>query len=100
MAVFEIAALLVVGAVLITVVMSIGRPVAELLAEKSRYKFKAMDSQAEERLSARLESLEEEMRQTRKQLAEIKDSTEFAVKMIESRVEAGLIESKSEIKKD
>lgn len=83
----EVVALLVVATVLITVIVSVGRPVAEMLADKSRYKFKQLDSEAEERLIKRIEFLEEELRQTKNQLAELKNSTDFAVKMIESKSE-------------
>ena len=100
MAFFEIVALLVVASVLITGVMSVGRPVAEMLADKTRYKFKALDSQAEERLVKRVEALEEELRQTRKQLSEVKESTEFAVKMIESTVETRQSKDRIETRKD
>jgi len=99
MAFVEIVALLVVASVLITVFVSVGRPVSELMADKARYKFKGLDSQAEERLIQRLEALEEEVRQTRKQLAELKDATEFAVKMIETKGEAKAPE-KIELSKD
>jgi len=94
MAFIEVVALLVVASVLITVFMAVGRPVAELLADKTRYKLNAIGSEAEARLLQRVEALEEELRQTKKQLAEIKDSTEFAVRMIESKIESKEIESK------
>ena len=100
MAFIEVVVLLVVASVLITVFMSVGRPVSEMLADKARYKFKGLDSQAEERLVRRLEALEEELRQTRKQLAEVKDTTEFAVRMIESRVDPSLLETKIKTKTD
>lgn len=74
---FEIVALLVVAVVLMTVVISIGRPVAMLLAEKAHFKYKGLDSEAEARLITRIEGLEEELRQTRNQLVELKDSVEF-----------------------
>lgn len=84
----EVVALLVVASVLITVIISVGKPVAEMLADKSRFKFKALDSQAEARLVARIEALEEELRQTNKRLADVKDASDFAVKMIENRAES------------
>lgn len=92
MVLFDIVALLVVASVLITVFMAVGRPVAELLADKSRYKFKGLDSEAEEKLVRRLDALEEEVRQTRKQLAEVKESSEFGLKMIESKIDVKRIE--------
>ena len=87
MAFIEVVALLVVASVLITVFMSVGRPVAEMLADKSRYKFKPIDSEAEQRLIKRIEFLEEELRQAKTQIAELKNSTEFAVKLIEAKAE-------------
>lgn len=81
----EVVALLVIASVLITVFLSVGRPVAEMLADKSRYKYKGLDSEAEQRLTERIEALEEELRQTNKKLADVKDSSDFAVKMIESK---------------
>ena len=81
----EVVALLVVASVLITVFMSIGRPVAEMLADKSRYKFKAIDCEAEQRLIKRIEFLEEELRQAKTQIAELKNTTDFAVKLIEAK---------------
>jgi len=87
MAFIEVVALLVVASVLITVIMSIGRPVAEMLAERSRYKFKGMDSEAEAKLLKRVEALEEELRQVNKKLSDLKDSSEFALKLIENKPE-------------
>lgn len=88
MAFIEVVALLVVASVLITVIMSVGRPVAEMLADKSRFKFKPLDTEAEQRLIKRIEFLEEELRQTKSQVAELKNTTDFAVKMIESQGES------------
>ncbi len=87
MAFLEVVALLVVASVIITVFMSVGRPVAEMLADKSRYKFKPLDSEAEERLIKRIEFLEEELRQTKSQIVELKNTTDFAVKLIEAKSE-------------
>jgi hypothetical protein len=74
-----------VASVIITVFMSVGRPVAEMLADKSRYKFKPIDSEAEERLIKRIEFLEEELRQAKSQIADLKNTTDFAVKLIEAK---------------
>ncbi|MBX9721085.1 MAG: hypothetical protein K2X81_06815 [Candidatus Obscuribacterales bacterium] len=95
MAFIEIVALLVVASVLITVFTSVGRPVAELLAEKARFKYKGLDSEAEQRLTARIEALEEELRQTKKQFDSVKEAAEFAVKMVEDKSHESIaIESK------
>ncbi len=83
----EVVALLVVASVLITVIMSVGRPVAEMLADKTRFKYKALDCEAEERLVKRIEALEEELRQTKKQVESVKEAADFAVKMVEDKTE-------------
>jgi len=83
----EIVALLVVATVLITAIIAIGRPIAQLMAEKAHFKFKGIDSEAESRLLKRLEGLEEELRQTKSQLIELKDSVDFS-KIIDVKAEA------------
>lgn len=77
----EIVLLLVVASVLITALFSVGRPMAEIMAEKTRFKFKGLDSEAEARLLKRIEAIEEELRQTNQRLIEIKDSAEFLGKI-------------------
>ncbi len=97
----EIVALLIVATVLITVITAVGKPVAEMLADKSRYKFKGLDSEAEARLLKRIESLEEELRQTRTCLDDLKQTSDFAVKMLEEKTlaEKALLEEKAEVLK-
>lgn len=77
----EIVALLVVATVLITAIIAIGRPIAEIMAQKAHYKFKGIDSEAEVKLTKRIEGLEEELRSTKSQLNELKESVEFSNKM-------------------
>jgi hypothetical protein len=77
----EIVALLVVATVLITAIISIGRPTAEIMAQKTHFKFKGIDSEAESRLLKRIEGLEEELRQTKSQLSELKESYDFNSKI-------------------
>ncbi|MBX9685162.1 MAG: hypothetical protein K2X27_00595 [Candidatus Obscuribacterales bacterium] len=83
MILIEIIVLLVVASVLVTIITAVGRPVAETLALKTRYKIKEIDSAAESRLLKRIEGLEEELRQTQGELRELKSSTEFSLKMLE-----------------
>ncbi len=83
MIVIDVLVILVVAIVLITAVVSMGGPVAHMLASKTRYKYDALGSEAEVLLKKRLANLEEEVRQLRQQLLEVKDSTDFAVKMLE-----------------
>lgn len=77
----EIVALLVVATVLITAIISIGRPVAELMAQKAQFKYKGIDSEAESRLLKRIEGLEEDLRQTKSQISELRESYDFNSKI-------------------
>ena len=83
MLVVEVLGLLVVAIVLVVTVKAVGAPAAEILASKTRYKYDALGSEAEVKLKKRLESLEEEVRQLHKQLGEVKDTSEFAVRLLE-----------------
>ena len=79
----EIVALLVVAVVLITAIIAIGSPVARIMAEKAHFKLGGLDSEAESRLLKRIEGLEQELRDTKNQVAELKDGIEFG-----NRIEA------------
>lgn len=83
LAVVEIIVLMVVAVVLITTIISVGRPVAEMLAGKMRFKYDALGSEAEQKLRARVTALEEEVRQVRQQMGELKATADFAVKLME-----------------
>lgn len=83
MLVIEILGVLVVAIVLITTVIAVGGPVATMLANKTKYKYDALGTEAEVKLRERLSSLEEEVRDLRKQLLEVKDASDFAVRLLE-----------------
>lgn len=83
MLLIEILGVLVVAIVLITTVIAVGGPVATMLANKTKYKYDALGTEAEVKLRERLSSLEEEVRDLRKQLLEVKDASDFAVRLLE-----------------
>lgn len=83
MVILEVLGVLVVAVVVITALVSICGPVASILASKTRFKYDSLGSEAEVLLKKRVADLEEEVRQLRHQLLEVKETTEFAVKMIE-----------------
>lgn len=83
MLVIEILGVLVVAIVLITTVIAVGGPVATMLANKTKYKYDALGTEAEVKLRERLSSLEEEVRDLRKQLLEVKDVSDFTVNFLE-----------------
>lgn len=83
MLVVEILGVLVVAIVLITTIIAVGAPVATMLANKTKYKYDALGTEAEVKLKERISSLEEEVRDLRKQLLEVKDASDFAVRLLE-----------------
>lgn len=85
MVIFEIVALLVIAVVLITAVQAIGRPMAELLTQKTIFQYKQLGSEAEVRLNKRVADLEEELRAVRRQLEELKSTTDFTLKLVDSK---------------
>lgn len=84
MLLLDLILVLVVAVVLITTVISIGAPVANMLANKAKFKFDALGSEAEQVLKKRVASLEEEVRELRGQINEVREAADFAVRMIES----------------
>lgn len=84
---FEIMFLIMASLVAIVTIAAVGRPLAEAYSEKLKQRYKELGPEQERQLTARIASLEEEVRELKSQIKGITDSTEFAVKMIESRSE-------------
>lgn len=100
MLVLEVLGILVGAVVLITVIISVGGPVATMLANKTRYKYDALGTESEVKLRKRLDSLEEEMRDLRKQLADVRETSDFAMRLLEdSGVDIKQIEDQEKKKK-
>ncbi len=78
----EVISLLVISTILVTVIQVVGR---NYLEKYARSQTKALSSDNEQKLTKRIEALEEELRQTNQRLLELKDTTEFAVKLIEEK---------------
>lgn len=96
---FEVIFLFVVGIVAVVTIAAVGRPLAEAHAEKLKAQYRAMNSDVEKNLTARVSSLEEEVRELQRQLANVQETADFAVKMTNSETEPGdKIKLKSESK--
>jgi outer membrane murein-binding lipoprotein Lpp len=87
--VFEVLAFLIGAVVIITTLIAVGAPVAQMLATKTKYKYDALGSEAETLLKKRVSDLEEEVRQLRTQLLEVKDATDFTSRMLQETRESG-----------
>ena len=78
----EVISLLVISTILVTVIQVVGKSYLEKYAQSQT---KTLSSDNEHKLTKRIEALEEELRQTNQRLLELKDTTEFAVKLIEEK---------------
>lgn len=78
----EVISLLVISTILVTVIQVVGKNFLEKYAQTQ---VKSLSSDNELKLTKRIEALEEELRQTNQRLLELKDTTEFAVKLIEEK---------------
>lgn len=84
---FEIMFLFMASLVAIVTIAAVGRPLAEAYSEKLKQRYKELGPDQERQLTARIAAMEEEIRELKHQMKGITDTTDFAVKMIESRSE-------------
>ena len=77
--------LITFSVVTVVTIAAMGRPIAEAYAEKLKARYRALDSDAEVQLTARLAALEHEVTDLRKQVGQIQDTTDFAVKLLEKK---------------
>ena len=77
--------LITFAVVTVVTIAAMGRPIAEAYAEKFKARYRALDSEAEVRLTTRIAALELEVTDLRKQVGQIQDTTEFAVKLLEKK---------------
>jgi hypothetical protein len=82
---FEIALLVFFGVIIVVGIASIGKPITQAYVDKMRYKYKELDSEAETKLKQRVEFLESEVIELKKQLIAVQETAEFAVKQIEMK---------------
>jgi hypothetical protein len=64
--------------VLLVGIVKIGAPIADAFAERLRLKFQELGPEEERQLKARIEALEEEVRNLKGQVLSIQESTEFS----------------------
>ena len=63
----------------------IGRPLAKAFSDRIRVEGKVLTPEDEQKLLARISSLEEELRQTKQRLDSVQASTDYAIKLIETQ---------------
>jgi len=83
--VFEMTMLITFAVVTVVTIAAMGRPIAEAYAEKLKARYRALDSDAEVQLTTRIAALEHEVSDLRKQVGQIQDTTDFAVKLLERK---------------
>ena len=82
---FEIVFLFVIGLVSIVTIATVGRPLAIAYAEKLKTKYKEIGSDEANNLKQRVAAVEEEMRDLKRQLTNIQESSDFAIKLLEQQ---------------
>lgn len=82
---FEIAFLMFLGVVSVVFIAAAGRPLAEAYAERVRWKYRQLDSEAEFVLKQRVAALEDEVRDLKRQVIAVQESSDFAVRLLEQQ---------------
>ena len=82
---FEIALLVFLGVIIVVGIANIGKPITQAYADRMRYRYKELDSEAETKLKQRVEFLESEVIELKKQLLAVQETADFAVKQIEMK---------------
>lgn len=83
--VFEIMFLVVLGVVTIVALATVGRPMAIAYSEKLKTKYREIGSDEASNLKERLSAAEEEIRDLKRQISNLQDSSDFAIKLIEQQ---------------
>jgi hypothetical protein len=77
---FEIALIVVLGIIIVAGIKSVAPPITEAYAEKIRYKYKELGSEAETVLKERVSFLENEVRDLKQQLSDVQQSLDLVMK--------------------
>lgn len=75
-------AILIIGVVL-TGIVKVGAPLVDAFSERLKLKFQELEPEEQHQLKARIAFLEEEMRSTKQQLANLQESTDFAIRFLQ-----------------
>jgi hypothetical protein len=76
---------LLIVTVLIVGIIKIGAPIADAFADRLKLKFQELGPEEERQLKSRIETLEEEVRNLKRQVVSIQETTDFATKVIQTR---------------
>jgi|SRR5271163_738228 len=80
----EVLVALMVISVVIFGIAKIGTPIAEAFADRLKLKFQELGPEEEHEMKARIGALEEEVRGLKQQVANIQETTDFAVKTLQA----------------
>lgn len=81
MVAFEMMLLLTISVIAVVTIAAVGRPFAEAYSEKLKARYREMESETEKNLKDRLSTLEEDMREVKRQLTGLEESKEFILKL-------------------
>lgn len=83
--VFEIVFLFVIGLISIVALATVGRPLAIAYAEKLKTRYREIGSEEASNLKDRLAAAEEEIRELKRQMASVQESSDFTIKLLEQQ---------------
>jgi len=66
-------------------IVKIGAPLADAFADRLKLKFQELGPEQERELKSRLDALEEDMRNVKRQMSGLQDSADFAAQMQQTR---------------
>jgi hypothetical protein len=79
---FEIAFLMFLAVVSVVAIAAVGRPVAEVYAEKLKARYRQMSPDLERALSGRVSALEGELLEMRRELSSVRETADFAMRFV------------------
>ena len=82
---FEVLLLLAVSVIAVVGLTAVVRPIAQAYSERLKAHYKEIGSDQEVLLKNRVSSLEEEIREIKRQMLSIQESSEFTSKLLESK---------------
>ncbi len=82
---FEVLLLLAASVIVIVGLTAVIRPLAQAYSERLKAKYKEIGGDQEVLLKSRVSSLEEEIREIKRQVLSIQETSEFTARMIETK---------------
>lgn len=91
---FEVALLLFLAVVIIAGLLTLGKPMMDVFAEKMTFKLREMGSESEQHFKDKINILEGELLAVKQQVNAMQETIDFLSKEIESQHQGGTIKTR------